>query len=177
MSLSCSPSLPSDCLRSVVRFRSGEEEDASDGLRALSFPRDLSGRPAVWIFSPLSAWITFNVDAHSLLIWTGTVTHAAAAAPPAERSAPSPMKYPPAADRASTRIELSERSGAAHPRPGAAVSLLTPQDPLRQAKRLPIRVIKMLTAHTGHLLHPDYLQPLTSAPVSIEVGHPLLLLY
>ncbi|XP_075885602.1 zinc finger protein 703-like [Nelusetta ayraudi] len=27
----------------------------------------------------------------------------------------------------------------------------------------------MLTAHTGHLLHPDYLQPLTSAPVSIEL--------
>ncbi|KAK2818691.1 hypothetical protein Q5P01_024252 [Channa striata] len=27
----------------------------------------------------------------------------------------------------------------------------------------------MLTAHTGHLLHPEYLQPLTSAPVSIEL--------
>uniref|UniRef100_A0A3B3WSF3 C2H2-type domain-containing protein n=1 Tax=Poecilia mexicana TaxID=48701 RepID=A0A3B3WSF3_9TELE len=54
-------------------------------------------------------------------------------------------------------------------RPGAAVSLLTPLDPLRQAKRLPIRLIKMLTAHTGHLLHPEYLQPLTSAPVSIEL--------
>lgn len=85
------------------------------------------------------------------------------------------MKYPPAAERVCTRIELSESSGAAHLRPGAAVSLLTPLDPLRQAKRLPIRVIKMLTAHTGHLLHPDYLQPLTSAPVSIEVGHRVLL--
>ncbi|CAL8406313.1 unnamed protein product [Arctogadus glacialis] len=27
----------------------------------------------------------------------------------------------------------------------------------------------MLTAHSGHFLHPDYLQPLTSAPVSIEL--------
>lgn len=94
---------------------------------------------------------------------------------PVERSAPCPMKYPPAAERVCTRIKLSESSGAAHLRPGAAVSLLTPLDPLRQAKRLPIRVIKMLTAHTGHLLHPDYLQPLTSAPVSIEVGYRVFL--
>ncbi|XP_041826882.1 zinc finger protein 703-like [Melanotaenia boesemani] len=80
------------------------------------------------------------------------------------------MKYLPlgsAADRVCQRIELSEDSK--NSRPGAAVSLLTPLDPLRQAKRLPIRVIKMLTAHTGHLLHPEYLQPLTSAPVSIEL--------
>ncbi|KAG7264230.1 hypothetical protein CRUP_022235 [Coryphaenoides rupestris] len=27
----------------------------------------------------------------------------------------------------------------------------------------------MLTAHTGHFLHPEYLQPLTSAPISIEL--------
>lgn len=79
------------------------------------------------------------------------------------------MKYLPAADQVSTRIELSETTDGRKSRPGAVVSLLTPLDPLRQAKRLPIRVIKMLTAHTGHLLHPDYLQPLTSAPVSIEV--------
>ncbi|CAJ1070434.1 zinc finger protein 703-like [Xyrichtys novacula] len=80
------------------------------------------------------------------------------------------MKYlPPAADRQSTRIELSETTNGTKSRPGAVVSLLTPLDPLRQAKRLPIRVIKMLTAHTGHLLHPEYLQPLTSAPVSIEL--------
>uniref|UniRef100_UPI0037E8DEE2 zinc finger protein 703-like n=1 Tax=Semicossyphus pulcher TaxID=241346 RepID=UPI0037E8DEE2 len=79
------------------------------------------------------------------------------------------MKYLPAADRQSTRIELSETSNGTKSRPGAVVSLLTPLDPLRQAKRLPIRVIKMLTAHTGHLLHPEYLQPLTSAPVSIEL--------
>lgn len=53
----------------------------------------------------------------------------------------------------------------------AAVSLLPPADPLRQANRLPIRVLKMLSAHTGHLLHPEYLQPLSSTPVSpIEVS-------
>uniref|UniRef100_A0A8C8SDL4 Zinc finger protein 703 n=1 Tax=Pelusios castaneus TaxID=367368 RepID=A0A8C8SDL4_9SAUR len=47
-----------------------------------------------------------------------------------------------------------------------AVSHLPPADPLRQANRLPIRVLKMLSAHTGHLLHPEYLQPLSSTPVS-----------
>ncbi|KAG9328593.1 hypothetical protein JZ751_012863 [Albula glossodonta] len=50
------------------------------------------------------------------------------------------------------------------------VSSLSPSDPIRQAKRLPIRILKMLTAHSSHLLHPEYLQPLTSAPVSIELG-------
>jgi hypothetical protein len=31
-------------------------------------------------------------------------------------------------------------------------------------------VLKMLTARTGHILHPEYLQPLPSTPVSpIEV--------
>ncbi|KAJ8263463.1 hypothetical protein COCON_G00159200 [Conger conger] len=49
-----------------------------------------------------------------------------------------------------------------------AATVLPPSDPTRQAKRLPIRILKMLTAHS-HLLHPDYLQPLTSAPVSIEL--------
>ncbi|KAL0979194.1 hypothetical protein UPYG_G00181990 [Umbra pygmaea] len=49
------------------------------------------------------------------------------------------------------------------------VSVPSPKDPTRQAKRLPIRILKMLTAHSGHLLHPEYLQPLTSAPVSIEL--------
>lgn len=45
-----------------------------------------------------------------------------------------------------------------------------PSDPLRQAKRLPIKVLKMLTARSGHILHPEYLQPLPSTPVSpIEV--------
>ncbi|XP_036385071.1 zinc finger protein 703-like [Megalops cyprinoides] len=50
-----------------------------------------------------------------------------------------------------------------------AIASLSPSDPKRQAQRLPIRIIKMLTAHSGHLLHPEYLQPLTSAPVSIEL--------
>ncbi|KAM6965569.1 zinc finger protein 703 [Aplochiton taeniatus] len=49
-----------------------------------------------------------------------------------------------------------------------SVSITSPSDPLRQEKRLPIRILKMLTAHS-HLLHPEYLQPLTSAPVSIEL--------
>ncbi|KAM9477701.1 zinc finger protein 503 [Clarias gariepinus] len=43
---------------------------------------------------------------------------------------------------------------------------IPPTDPLRQAKRLPIKVLKMLTARTGHILHPEYLQPLPSTPVS-----------
>ncbi|XP_030623694.1 zinc finger protein 703-like [Chanos chanos] len=50
-----------------------------------------------------------------------------------------------------------------------SASLLTPSDPIRQAKRLPIRILKMLTAHSGHLLHSEYLQPLASASVSIEL--------
>ncbi|XP_042326979.1 zinc finger protein 703 [Sceloporus undulatus] len=45
-------------------------------------------------------------------------------------------------------------------------SPLPPEDPQRQAKRLPIRLLKMLSAHGGHLLHPEYLQPLSSTPVS-----------
>ncbi|XP_037609365.1 zinc finger protein 703-like [Sebastes umbrosus] len=79
------------------------------------------------------------------------------------------MKDLPPGSSVSTRIELSETSDTTQSRPGAVVSLLTPLDPVRQAKRLPIRVLKMLTAHTGHLLHPEYLQPLTPAPVSIEL--------
>lgn len=82
------------------------------------------------------------------------------------------MKYLPpgsAADRVCKRIVLGETTGGRSPRPGAVVSLLTPLDPLRQAQRLPIRALRMLSAHTAHLLHPEYLQPLTSAPVSIEV--------
>lgn len=47
-----------------------------------------------------------------------------------------------------------------------------PTDPFRQAKRIPIKVLKMLTARTGHILHPEYLQPLPSTPISpIEVRH------
>lgn len=47
---------------------------------------------------------------------------------------------------------------------------VSPADPQRQASRLPVKVLKMLSARTGHILHPDYLQPLPSTPVSpIEV--------
>lgn len=52
---------------------------------------------------------------------------------------------------------------------GTVRPFLNPLDPIRQAKRIPIRILKMLTAHTAHLLHPEYLQPLQSAPVSIEL--------
>ncbi|XP_076854074.1 zinc finger protein 703 [Brachyhypopomus gauderio] len=44
-----------------------------------------------------------------------------------------------------------------------------PTDPVRQERRLPVRILKMLTAHASHMLHPEYLQPLSSAPVSIEL--------
>ncbi|XP_015238038.1 PREDICTED: zinc finger protein 503-like [Cyprinodon variegatus] len=43
---------------------------------------------------------------------------------------------------------------------------LSPADPSRQAGRLPIKLLKMLTARAGHILHPEYLQPLPSTPVS-----------
>lgn len=47
---------------------------------------------------------------------------------------------------------------------------LPPADPKRQANRLAVKVLKMLTARTGHILHPDYLQPLPSTPIGpIEV--------
>ncbi|XP_054630927.1 zinc finger protein 703 [Dunckerocampus dactyliophorus] len=58
------------------------------------------------------------------------------------------------------------RAGVQSPRPESCSS---PLEPSRQDKRLPIRIVKMLTAHSGHLLHPEYLQPLQSAPVSIEL--------
>ncbi|XP_068610572.1 zinc finger protein 503-like [Brachionichthys hirsutus] len=45
-------------------------------------------------------------------------------------------------------------------------SPVPPADASRQAGRLPIKVLKMLTARAGHLLHPEYLQPLPSTPVS-----------
>ncbi|KAK9530295.1 hypothetical protein VZT92_011805 [Zoarces viviparus] len=43
---------------------------------------------------------------------------------------------------------------------------VSPADPSRQASRLPIKVLKMLTARSGHILHPEYLQPLPSTPIS-----------
>ncbi|CAI9604296.1 unnamed protein product [Staurois parvus] len=48
----------------------------------------------------------------------------------------------------------------------AFIHPVPPSDPLRQAGRLPIKVLKMLTARSGHILHPEYLQPLPSTPVS-----------
>ncbi|KAG7512226.1 zinc finger protein 503 [Solea senegalensis] len=50
-----------------------------------------------------------------------------------------------------------------------------PSDPLRQAKRLPIKILKMLTARSGHILHPEYLQPLPSTPLDAKKS-PLALL-
>lgn len=44
--------------------------------------------------------------------------------------------------------------------------LVSPADPLRQANRIPIKILKMLTARGGHILHPEYLQPLPSTPIS-----------
>lgn len=62
----------------------------------------------------------------------------------------------------------SGSSSSAAAKPG--FHAVPPSDPLRQANRLPIKVLKMLTARTGHILHPEYLQPLPSTPVSpIEV--------
>ncbi|XP_039624389.1 zinc finger protein 703 [Polypterus senegalus] len=72
----------------------------------------------------------------------------------------------------SRTAENTGQNDSLSPRPSkksAPVSFLSPSDPIRQAKRLPIKVLKMLTAHSGHLLHAEYLQPLTSAPVSIEL--------
>ncbi|XP_062382836.1 zinc finger protein 503-like [Sardina pilchardus] len=43
---------------------------------------------------------------------------------------------------------------------------VSPSDPQRQANRVPIKILKMLTARAGHILHPEYLQPLPSTPVS-----------
>ncbi|XP_072289100.1 LOW QUALITY PROTEIN: zinc finger protein 703-like [Eucyclogobius newberryi] len=76
---------------------------------------------------------------------------------------PSPERRA-AADPARTE----ERPSGPAASPLLALSL-PPADPSRQARRLPVRIVKMLTAHGGHLLHPEYLQPLTSAPVSIEL--------
>uniref|UniRef100_A0A8C0SGZ0 C2H2-type domain-containing protein n=1 Tax=Canis lupus familiaris TaxID=9615 RepID=A0A8C0SGZ0_CANLF len=78
------------------------------------------------------------------------------------------MSDSPAGSNPRTPESSGSGSGGGGKRPAvpAAVSLLPPADPLRQANRLPIRVLKMLSAHTGHLLHPEYLQPLSSTPVS-----------
>ncbi|CAL8282923.1 unnamed protein product [Merluccius merluccius] len=46
------------------------------------------------------------------------------------------------------------------------VHSVSPTDPSRQANRLPVKVLKMLAARAGHILHPEYLQPLPSTPIS-----------
>lgn len=52
-----------------------------------------------------------------------------------------------------------------------AAAVSSPADPHRQAGRLPIKLLKMLTARAGHIMHPEYLQPLPSTPISpIEVS-------
>lgn len=43
---------------------------------------------------------------------------------------------------------------------------VSPADPSRQANRIPIKILKMLSARGGHILHPEYLQPLPSTPIS-----------
>ena len=64
----------------------------------------------------------------------------------------------------------SGEKGAAKISQQSAHNSVSPADPSRQASRLPIKVLKMLTARAGHLLHPEYLQPLPSTPISpIEV--------
>ncbi|XP_068594493.1 zinc finger protein 703 [Brachionichthys hirsutus] len=91
------------------------------------------------------------------------------------------MRDPPGRPEPLLRSQSPERSAAADAsgcprRAGARTASVSlpkpcafPTDSSRQAKRLPIRILNMLTAHSGHLLHPEYLQPLTSAPVSIEL--------
>ncbi|NP_001161611.1 NocA-like transcription factor [Saccoglossus kowalevskii] len=49
-------------------------------------------------------------------------------------------------------------------------------DPDRQAKRLPIRAINMLSARSQHILHTEYLQPLPTPPTYDAKKSPLALL-
>lgn len=117
-----------------------------------------------------------------------TALHAAERAHPARELASPVLPLPPRPPQWRCLLQMSDSPAGSNPRTPessgsgsggggkrpavpAAVSLLPPADPLRQANRLPIRVLKMLSAHTGHLLHPEYLQPLSSTPVSpIEVS-------
>ncbi|KAM3868035.1 zinc finger protein 703 [Diretmus argenteus] len=85
---------------------------------------------------------------------------------PLLRSSQSPERS--AADASGDRQRRGPESSSASA-PWSCLSSPSPSDPSRQARRLPVRIVKMLTAHSGHLLHPEYLQPLTSAPVSIEL--------
>ncbi|XP_061562047.1 zinc finger protein 503-like [Phycodurus eques] len=54
----------------------------------------------------------------------------------------------------------------AHRSIAATDAVFSPADPHRQAGRLPIKLLKMLTARAGHIMHPEYLQPLPSTPIS-----------
>nr|XP_033798389.1 zinc finger protein 503 [Geotrypetes seraphini] len=60
----------------------------------------------------------------------------------------------------------SSRSSVSTAAAKSCFHTVPPSDPLRQANRLPIKVLKMLTARSGHILHPEYLQPLPSTPIS-----------
>ncbi|XP_051946031.1 zinc finger protein 503 [Xyrauchen texanus] len=77
----------------------------------------------------------------------------------------------PSASRNSDTDLVWERSSSSRNNNSAVVSKpflhsVPPSDPLRQANRLPIKILKMLTARAGHILHPEYLQPLPSTPIS-----------
>ncbi|KAM9326275.1 zinc finger protein 503 [Gastrophryne carolinensis] len=73
---------------------------------------------------------------------------------------------PAARDSAGEKPPEEEHEGGRTATTTGFVHSAPPSDPQRQAGRLPIRVLSMLTARSGHLLHPDYLQPLPSTPVS-----------
>ncbi|XP_077999319.1 zinc finger protein 503-like [Glandiceps talaboti] len=49
-------------------------------------------------------------------------------------------------------------------------------DPERQAKRLPVRAIRMLSTRSQHILHAEYLQPLPNPPTYDAKKSPLALL-
>ncbi|XP_028331780.1 zinc finger protein 503-like [Gouania willdenowi] len=68
--------------------------------------------------------------------------------------------------RNSTNPAWECRKDAVNVRQLSILNSVSPADPFRQASRLPIKVLKMLTARAGHILHPEYLQPLPSTPVS-----------
>ncbi|XP_077358683.1 zinc finger protein 503-like [Festucalex cinctus] len=70
-----------------------------------------------------------------------------------EGGAPSPAAVRPYAQRSATADD-------------AAFAVSSPADPHRQAGRVPIKLLKMLTARAGHMMHPEYLQPLPSTPIS-----------
>ncbi|XP_067879424.1 zinc finger protein 703-A-like [Heterodontus francisci] len=70
--------------------------------------------------------------------------------------------------QASWRSQEERESGQSErEKPGVdSGRILVPSDPARQARRIPIKILKMLSTHTGHILHPEYLQPMSSTPLS-----------